>query len=192
MWRPPKDNTHARVYTLITWAPKMHGSWQYKYSQVNLGDVRGILCPSNALSVLFGPHNASKFEKYVIEADWEFSRCVVSYFWPRCPNMEVTWCDHTPKIAECSQKCPNMPDCYLTHRNLMWEIPEIFNATFAMQKAIGRGIMINILILELAACDHFYLWTCIWMPNCCIWWSPPFSTSLNSLWRVQPIVWQVL
>ncbi len=86
-------STHAWAYALnLNWPHRLwtrHHSRQDKYSQVHLGDVWAILCPSNALSVPYVPNNPSTFEKYVTEPDQHSSWCVVSLFWPNFPYKEV-------------------------------------------------------------------------------------------------------
>ena len=76
----------------------------------------------------------------MIKQRQQCSRCFVSSFWARSPNMVVTWHDPTLRIAKCGRRCPNTPDFYRTHRHLAWEIQIILNARFATQNSTGHGI----------------------------------------------------
>ena len=67
------DSTHAWAYALFKSPANMHGWRKIMHLLVRPGIVRGILCPSNALSVPCKPNNPSKFEKYATEVDWQCS-----------------------------------------------------------------------------------------------------------------------
>ena len=155
----PVDSTRAWAYALKTLTLNTQGSRLYTYSHVRLGNVRGILCPSNTPSMPFLPNNRSKFEKYAPEVDRQCSQCVVFSLWVESPNMVVMWHDCAPRIAECGRKCPNPPNFYRIKRHLAWEIHTILNAQVATQNSTGHGIKNSLCMwhsMQRAKCD---VWT---------------------------------